>query len=84
MLLPSDACMAAALTLSGALISTPQWMRCSTTSRCPVRVATCRGVLSSLGRDEMDIRGDQHPHLLTQQRVSSGTLGYAFAPGTTL
>lgn len=79
MLPPSDACMAAALTLSGALTSTPQWMRCSTMSRCPVRVATCRGVLSSLRGNEMDIRGDQHPHLLTQQRVSSGTLGYAYS-----
>ena len=46
---PSAGCVAVALTLSGELMSTPQWMRCSTMSGCPVRVATWRGVLSSLG-----------------------------------
>ena len=52
---PRAGCTATALTLSGELMSTPQWMRCSTMSACPVRVATWRGVLSSLRRG-----GDGH------------------------
>lgn len=35
------------LTLSFALISRPRDRKCSTISTCPVRTATCRGVLSS-------------------------------------
>lgn len=81
---PSASCGATALTLSGELMSTPQWMRCSTMSGCPVRVATWRGVLSSLTGKEMNIRGHQHPPLLTQHRASPGPSGHAHAPGTAL
>lgn len=44
-------------------------------SGCPVRVATWRGVLSSLRGGKVDTREDQHPPLLTQHRTSPGSLG---------
>lgn len=73
--------MAAALTLSGELMSTPQWMRCSTMSGCPVRVATWRGVLSSL-RGEGD--GHQRGSAPIPANPTPHFPEHARAPGTAL
>lgn len=43
------------LTLSLALTSAPQWMRCSAHLQCPVLTATWRGVLSSWRTDIMSV-----------------------------
>lgn len=40
-------CVCVSLTLSLALMSAPQWIRCSAHSWWPVRTATCSGVLNS-------------------------------------
>lgn len=73
---PSTGCMAAALTLSGELMSTPLWMRCSTMSGCPVRVATWRGVLSSLREG-----GDGHQSG-SAPTPDNPTQGQRWCPGT--
>lgn len=43
------------LTLSLALMSRPRDRKCSTISTCPVRTATCRGVLSSWVRRKQEL-----------------------------